>query len=380
MYAEHLTAKLAELVDLTVHCFGSRRSGDVPIRDYEPWGALAGPAQHLGTLQSMSVDLAMAAAVEGTNLVHSNTWYTNFGGHLAKLLYGVPHVATAHSLEPLRAWKAEQLGGGYAVSSFCEKTSLEAADAVIAVSEQMRRDVLRCYPAIDPDRVTVAHNGIDTATYHPVSGTRVLQERGIDPELPIVVFVGRITRQKGIVHLLHAAQHITATAQLVLCAAAPDTREIALEFEQLTAELQKTRGNVFWIDEMLPRPELIELVSSATAFVCPSIYEPFGLVNVEAMACETAVVASLTGGIPEIIVEGETGFLVPLGDTTPVTGEPTNSGAFARALAEAVNRLLEDPDLARRMGRAGRRRAVEQFSWTAAAAKTVEVYGQISRG
>ena len=378
VYAEHLAGKLADLVELTVHCFGSPRPGAPAVRDYQPWTALAGPAPHIGALQSMSVDLAMAAAVEGTDLVHSNTWYTNLAGHLAKLLYKVPHVATAHSLEPLRSWKAEQLGGGYAVSSFCEKTALEAADAIIAVSRQMRRDVLRCYPDIDPERVLVVHNGIDTEAYRPVSDTETLIRYGIDPDRPVVVFVGRITRQKGIVHLLRAAHHIPATAQLVLCAAAPDTREIAREFEELTAELRSIRGDVFWIDEMLPRQELVEVVSAATVFVCPSIYEPFGLVNVEAMACETAVVATSTGGIPEIVVEGETGLLVPLGETDPVTGEPDNPEAFALALARAVNRLLQDPELARRMGRAGRMLAVERFSWTAAAGKTVEVYRQVS--
>jgi alpha-maltose-1-phosphate synthase len=378
VYAEHLTAELAKLVDLTVHCFGGPREGEMEVAGHQPWDALNGPAPHLGALQAVSADLVMAAAVEGTDLVHSNTWYTNMAGHLAKLLYGVPHVATAHSLEPLRAWKAEQLGGGYAVSSFCEKTALESADAVIGVSQQMRRDVLRCYPSIDPQRVVVVHNGIDTDNYRPVDGTGALARRGIDPAYPIVMFVGRITRQKGIIHLLRAAEHIPAEAQIVLCAAAPDTVEIAREFERLTAELAQTRGNVFWVNEMLPRPELMEIFSAATAFVCPSVYEPFGLVNVEAMACETAVVASETGGIPEIVVEGETGYLVPLGATDLVTGEPHDPEAFARDLADRINRLLDDPELAGRMGAAGRRRAIEHFSWSAAAGKTVEVYRSVS--
>lgn len=378
VYAEHLAAELARLVDLKVHCFGGPRTGDLAVANYQPWDALDGSAPHLGALQSMGVDLAMAAALEGTDLVHSNTWYTNMAGHLAKLLYGVPHVATAHSLEPLRAWKAEQLGGGYAVSSFCEKTALEAADAVIGVSEQMRRDVLRCYPSIDPERVVVVHNGIDTEAYHPVHGTGTLVNHGIDPEYPIVLFVGRITRQKGIIHLLKAAEHIPSEAQIVLCAAAPDTVEIAREFQNLTSELKSSREGVFWIEQMLPRPELMEIFSAATVFVCPSVYEPFGLVNVEAMACETAVVASRTGGIPEIVVEGETGFLVPLGATDPVTGEPDDPTAFASELAERINRLLDDPELARNMGRAGRGRAIEHFSWTAAAEKTVAVYRSVS--
>lgn len=373
VYAEQLAAELAGMVDLTIHCFGAPR-GAPHVLSYQPWEALGGPAPYLGALRSMSADLAMAAALEGAELVHSNTWYTNLAGHLAKLLYTVPHVATAHSLEPLRSWKSEQLGGGYAVSSFCERTSLEAADAIIAVSGQMRSDVLMCYPALDPARVVVVHNGIDTDFYRPGTGAGALTSRGIDPSLPTVVFVGRITRQKGIVHLLRAAEHIPPPAQLVLCASGPDTPEIALEFEARTAELQRTRGNVFWLPEMLPRPELIEVLTQATAFVCPSVYEPFGLVNVEAMACETAVVASRTGGIPEIVVDGETGFLVPLGETNALTGEPLDADAFALGLASAVNRLLEDPDLAGEMGRAGRQRAVEYFGWNAAAEKTVAVY------
>lgn len=380
VYAEHLTAALAPLVDLSVHCFGQPRATGTHVHDYRPWEALDGPEPHLGALQAMSADLVMAAALEGTDLVHSNTWYTNLAGHLAKLLYKIPHVATAHSLEPLRAWKAEQLGGGYAVSSFCEATALVSADAVLAVSGQMRRDVLRCYPQIDPDRVVVVHNGIDTDAYRPVSGTAALRARGIDPGRPTVVFVGRITRQKGIVHLLRAAHEIREDAQLVLCAAAPDTLEIAREFKELTAELTQSRGDVFWVDEMLPRQELLEMLSHATVFVCPSVYEPFGLVNVEAMACETAVVASHTGGIPEIIVEGETGLLVPLGPTAEITGEPLDPRAFAGELAGRINRLLDNPELARQMGIAGRLRAVESFSWESAAQRSVAVYRQVSGG
>lgn len=378
VYAEHLTAELGRLVDLSIHCSGKPRPGRPDVFTYPAWERLNGNAPHLGPLQFMSADLLMAAALEGTDVAHSNTWYTNLAGHLAKLLYGIPHVATAHSLEPLRAWKAEQLGGGYAVSCFCEKTALEGADAVIGVSEQMRRDVLRCYPSIDPDRVVVVHNGIDTDAYRPAGGTGALSARGIDPSYPIVVFIGRITRQKGIIHLLRAAERIPAAAQIVLCAAAPDTQEIAREFRALTDELEAGRGNVFWLDEMLPRPEIIEILSAATVFVCPSVYEPFGLVNVEAMACETAVVASRTGGIPEIVVEGETGFLVPLGATDPITGEPDDPEMFALELANRVTRLLDEPELARRMGEAGRQRAIDHFSWGAAADKTVAVYRRVS--
>src|SRR5690606_5566580 len=288
-------------------------------------------------------DLAMAAGVEGCDLVHSHTWYANFAGHLAKLLYDVPHVATTHSLEPLRPWKAEQLGGGYALSSFCERTGLEHADAVIAVSRQMRDDVLRAYPAVDPERVVVIHNGIDPEEYAPDHGRDVLDAYGIDPQRPSVVFVGRITRQKGLVHLLQAAPAIAPEAQLVLCAGAPDTPEIAAEVRALVEGVRARRGGVVWIEEVLGRATVAQLLPAATVFVCPSIYEPFGLVNLEAMACEAAVVASAVGGIPEIVVDGETGYLVPFEPGDDPFGSPRDPDAFAAALAERVNALLDDP-------------------------------------
>lgn len=374
VYAEHLVPALRHLVDLTVHCFGSPRLGEPQLHAYQPWDALDTSTSHSGALRSFAVDLTMSAGMEGSDLVHTNTWYTNMAGHLAKLLYGIPHVATAHSLEPLRSWKAEQLGGGYAVSSFCERTALQAADAVIAVSQQMRNDVLSCYPAIDPERVVVVHNGIDTSAYRPVGTTESLEQRGVDPARPTVTFVGRITRQKGIVHLLNAARHIPPPAQIVLCAASPDTPEIARDVRMLVTELQESRGSVIWINEILSRPEMNQLLSHATAFVCPSVYEPFGLVNVEAMACGTAVVATRTGGIPEIVIDGHTGVLVSPGQTDPLTGEPEEPEAFARDLARAVNRLLAEPELAQRMGRAGRIRATEHFSWNSTASQTVQVY------
>ena len=377
VYAEHLAAELGRHVDLTVHCFGAPRTGDLDVREYNPWELLRGAAPHLGALQSMSVDLAMAAGLEGTDLVHSNTWYTNLAGHLAKLLYEVPHVVTSHSLEPMRRWKAEQLGGGYALSSFCEQVALENAEAVIAVSGGMRADILASYPAIDPGRVHVIHNGIDSEVYKPDPGSGVLERLGIADNRPIVLFVGRITRQKGIVHLLRAAQSIDQGAQIVLCAAAPDTPEIAREFQDLVSMLQQTRRGVFWVDEMLPRPELIQLLARAEVFVCPSVYEPFGLVNLEAMACETPVVATHTGGIPEIVVDGETGYLVPI-ETAGSDSEPADPARFAQDLAGRINGLIENPSLARSMGESGRQRVIEHFSWASAADKTAALYAGVA--
>jgi len=302
----------------------------------------------------------MAAGAKGRQLVHSHTWYANLGGDLAKRMWGVPHVVTTHSLEPLRPWKAEQLGGGYALSSWCERTAVTNADAVIAVSEQMRKDVLDCYPEVVAERVHVIHNGIDPDEYRPVRDGAFLRRHGVDPDRPYALFVGRITRQKGVGQLLHAALSIDRAYQLVMCAGAPDTPEIAREVDDLRRRVEAERGRLVWISEMVPRAELIKLYSGAAVFICPSVYEPFGLVNLEAMACETAVVATHVGGIPEIVVEGETGFLVG----------PTD----AAELAERVNSLLRDPELAARMGRAGRRRVLDRFSWTVIAERTVALY------
>jgi starch synthase len=353
VHVEYLARALRDLVDLTVHCFGAEREG---AETYRPWDALKGNA----ALETMSVDLAMTAGVEGAQLVHSHTWYANLAGHLAKLNYGIPHVATTHSLEPLRPWKEEQLGGGYHLSSFCERTALEGAEAIIAVSGAMRDDVLSCYPAIEPGRVQVIHNGIDTDEYRPDNETDVLEQNGVDPATPYVIFVGRITHQKGLEHLLDAAPAIDQRAQLVLCAGAPDTPEIG---ERVRSRIPKLDRAV-WIEEMLPKPDVIQLLTHASVFVCPSIYEPMGIVNLEAMACETAVVASRVGGIPEVVAEGETGFLVEPGD--------------AAELAARVNELLADPDLATRFGKAGRQRAVEHFSWHAIAERTAHLYGSLA--
>ncbi|HVS43622.1 MAG TPA: glycogen synthase [Candidatus Dormibacteraeota bacterium] len=378
VHVEYLSRELARRLDLRVHCFGAPRESPLVAGAHRPWELLAGPSPSSAALEAMSVDLAMAAAVEGADLVHSHTWYTNLGGHLAGLLHGIPHVATTHSLEPLRPWKAEQLGGGYALSSLCERLGLEGADAVIAVSQQMRRDVLACYPAIDPERVVVIHNGIDPREYRLDPDPGVPERLGIDPGRPSVVFVGRITRQKGIVHLLEAAPMIDAAAQLVLLAGAPDTPEIAAEVRGLYAQAQSRRGGVVWVDTMLPRREVIAVLSQASVFVCPSVYEPFGLVNLEAMACETAVVASAVGGIPEIVVPGETGLLVPCEVADSGTApDPAAARRFAAGLAGAVNRLLADPGEAERMGRAGRRRVVDHFDWEVIAARTQELYERV---
>ncbi|WP_344609674.1 glycogen synthase [Streptomyces glaucus] len=360
VHVEFLARELGPLVDLEVHCWGEGRAEGV-LR-HRPWSALDGGND---ALRTFSVDLAMTAALEGRDLVHSHTWYANLGGHLAKLLYGIPHVVTAHSLEPLRPWKAEQLGGGYALSSWAERTAIEAADAVIAVSGAMREDILACYPALGKDRVHVVHNGIDTTLYRPDHGTGALDRIGLDRSRPYVLFVGRITRQKGVPHLLRAVRDIDPAAQVVLCAGAPDTPEIDREFRDLFAELSRVRAGVHWIPQMLPRPEVIQLLTHAAVFVCPSVYEPLGIVNLEAMACGTPVVASRTGGIPEVVADGRTGVLVDVDDD------------FEAGLARALDEVLGDPETARRMGEAGRERAVDEFGWDAVARRTVRLYEEV---
>jgi starch synthase len=364
-----------------VHCWGADRQGEdgIEVHAHRPWDALGGDAPHLAALRAMSIDLSMTAGAEGLDLVHSHTWYANLAGHLSKLVYDIPHVATVHSLEPLRPWKAEQLGGGYALSSFCEKTALEGADAVIAVSQGMRRDVLECYPGLAPDRVRVIYNGVDADEYSPDPNTDVLERLGVDPSEPSVVFVGRITRQKGVSHLLRAALRIDPAAQLVLCAGAPDTPEIAAEVTELMERVRAERGNMIWVQEMLPKPDVIQLLSHATVFVCPSIYEPLGIVNLEAMACEAAVVASAVGGIVEVVEDGVTGLLVPFEPRDDGTQEPRDPDRFAADFAAAVDELLADPARAEEMGRAGRRRAVELFGWPAIARETVGVYEELTR-
>lgn len=357
VHVEFLARELTSLVDLEVHCWGEGRG--VGVIRHRPWAALDTAND---ALRTFSVDLAMAAGLEGRDLVHSHTWYANLGGHLAKMLYGVPHVMTAHSLEPLRPWKAEQLGGGYALSSWAERTAIETADAVIAVSGAMREDILTCYPTLDPAKVHIVHNGIDTTLYRPDSGTDVLDRLGLDRKRPYVLFVGRITRQKGVPHLLRAVRGIDPAAQVVLCAGAPDTPEIDREFRELYQELSRVREGVHWIPQMLPRPEVIQLLTHAAAFACPSVYEPLGIVNLEAMACGTPVVASQVGGIPEVVDDGKTGLLVAVDDD------------FEAGLTRALDQVIGDPEAARRMGEAGRERAVGEFGWDAVARRTVRLY------
>ena len=370
VHVEYLARHLRDHADLRVHAFGAARSEDGVYSYPEPPQLKgANPA-----LRTMGVDLAMAAGCAGTDLVHSHTWYANLAGHVAKLLFGVPHVVTTHSLEPMRPWKAEQLGGGYALSSWCERTAIEAADAVIAVSEGMRRDVLAAYPQVDPARIRVVHNGIDTEQYTPDPATGVLKRLGVDPARPSVTYVGRVTRQKGLPYLLRAARDLPAEVQLVLLAGAPDTPEIAAEVQGLVAELRASRDGVVWVLEMLPKHEVIQVLSHTTVFACPSIYEPMGIVNLEAMACETAVVATATGGIPEVVADGETGLLVPIEQATDGTGTPTDPDRFVADFAAALNDVLADPERAAEFGRAGRRRVVEHFSWSRIAEQTMAVY------
>jgi len=374
VHVEYLARDLRRLADVRVHCFGAPREEPGVTGYADPPPGLVGAN---AALRTMGVDLEMAAGAAGTDLVHSHTWYANLAGHVAKLLYGVPHVVTTHSLEPLRPWKAEQLGGGYALSSWVERTAVTAADAVIAVSAGMKRDVLAAYPTVDPDRVRIVHNGIDTDEYRPDRDTDVVERIGMDPDRPSVTFVGRVTRQKGLPYLLRAARSLPPEAQLVLLAGAPDTPEIAAEVEALVAELNKTRDGVLWILKMLPKREVVQVLTHSTVFVCPSVYEPMGIVNLEAMACETAVVATATGGIPEVVEDGVTGLLVPIDQVDDGTGTPVDPDRFVADLAAAITELLADPGRAAAMGRAGRQRALDHFSWAAIADRTMDVYRSV---
>lgn len=362
-------------LDVRVHAFGE------PVAEEGTTGYADLPdlADANAAIKTLGVDLAMAGDCVGADIVHSHTWYANFAGHLASLLGGMPHVVTAHSLEPMRPWKAEQLGGGYRVSSFAERTAYESADAVVAVSEGMRQDVLRAYPTVDPDKVKVVHNGIDSQLWQRHRDPDTVRRLGVDPDGKSVIFVGRITRQKGLPYLLRAAASLPPDVQLVLCAGSPDTPEIMAEVEGLMQELKATREGVVWIPEMLPRADVVALLSAATVFACPSIYEPLGIVNLEAMACELPVVATATGGIPEVVVDGETGWLVPIEQRQDGSGTPLDPDRFVADLAAALNDAVSDVARADRMGLAGRKRAVESFSWNAIGEQTNQVYLDVLR-
>ena len=372
VHVEFLSRELRRLVDVEVHCFGSGRT-EPGVTAYLP---PAGLADANPALRTIGVDLEIADALSGMDVLHSHTWYANLAGVLGAALYGLPHVLTAHTLEPQRPWKAEQLGGGYKISSWAERQAYETATAIIAVSYGMRADVLHAYPFVDPARVHVIHNGIDTTMYAPSPASDVLARFGIDRQRPSAVFVGRITRQKGLQHLLAAANEFDPDVQLILCAGAPDTPEIAAETQATVTALQASRSGVVWIHEMLPRADLVQLLTHATVFVCPSVYEPLGIVNLEAMACETAVVASAVGGIPEVVADGVTGLLVPAPTAGPgASARPlVEPEEFEAGLAAAVNDLAANPERAEAMGHAGRERAVREFSWDAIAHRTVELY------
>ncbi|GAA1931806.1 glycogen synthase [Microbacterium aoyamense] len=373
VHATELVKALRASIDVEVRAFGAQRdepgttSYGVPV---ELQGANA-------AVQTLGTDLEIVTDVAGADVVHSHTWYANFAGHLASLLHGIPHIVTAHSLEPLRPWKAEQLGGGYAVSSYIEKTAYEGAAAVVAVSNGMRDDILRSYPALDPDKVRVIYNGIDVEAWHPVVDPPLLAELGVDASRPSVVFVGRITRQKGLPYFLRAAELLPADVQVILCAGAPDTPQIMTEVEDLVRGLQQTRDGVVWIDRMLSRHELCTILSAATTFVCPSVYEPLGIVNLEAMACGAAVVGTATGGIPEVVVDGVTGRLVPIEQVQDGTGTPVDPERFVADLARVLTEVVSDPARAAAFGAAGRERAANEFSWARIAEQTEALYTEV---
>lgn len=386
VHVAELAGVLAEHADVRVRCFDGPRDPASTAEGVTGYLTPADLATANPALATLGTDLVMADDVEGADLVHSHTWYANLAGHLGGLLHGVPHVVTAHSLEPLRPWKAEQLGGGYALSSWAERTAYLGAAGIIAVSAGMRADILRVYPELDPERVHVVHNGIDLAGWRRpdpdddaarAAAETTVRRHGIDPDRPAVVFVGRITRQKGLPYLLRAAAELPPEVQLVLCAGAPDTPEIMTEVRDLTERLRETRTGVVWIEEMLPRPELVAVLAACTAFVCPSVYEPLGIVNLEAMAVGLPVVGTATGGIPEVVDDGVTGLLVPIDQADDGTGTPLDPDRFVADLAEALTRVATDPEGAAAMGAAGRRRAEEHFTWSAIADRTMEVYERV---
>ena len=374
VHVTELVKALRTSLEVQVRCFGSPRS-EQDVTNYEVPAELSTANS---VLQTIGVDLLMANDAAGADVVHSHTWYANEAGRVAQLLHGIPHVITAHSLEPLRPWKAEQLGGGYRVSRQIEKSAYESADAVIAVSAGMRLDILRSYPHIDPAKVHVVHNGIDVDAWAPTANPELLERWGIDSSRPSVVFVGRITRQKGLPYLLEAAERLPSDVQLILCAGAPDTPEIKAEVEHKVAQLQAQRDGVIWITDHLPRHELAAILSAGTTFVCPSIYEPLGIVNLEAMACGIPVVGTATGGIPEVVEDGVTGWLVPIEQVQDGTGTPVNPEKYVSDLAQALCEAVADPARAQQMGVAARERARVHFDWMAIAEQTRAVYNLVT--
>ena len=379
VHVDYLSRELAKTMPVEVRCFGEQdiSLGNLRVRGFAvDQAALSCPAPLQSVFGAVQRCTDFNTAGITADLVHCHTWYSHWGGILARQNYGIPLVVTAHSLEPLRPWKREQLGRGYDFTVWLEKTALEMADAVVAVSRETKADIERLFQ-VKPERLHVIHNGIDLDEYHKVKTTTALTRFGIDLARPYVLFVGRITRQKGIIHLVRAIEYMAPGVQVVLCAGAPDTPEIGREMEEAVQHAQEAHGTVIWIREMLDKPAMIELYSHAAVFCCPSVYEPFGIINLEAMACETAVVASAVGGIKEVVVDGETGFLVPIEQMKESPFEAKNPLRFARDLAERVNELIADPALRERFGRAGRKRAEEKFSWSAIAQKTKALYASL---
>jgi starch synthase len=377
VHVDYLSRELAREIEVEVHCWGSQQSDDGNLRviGQEPWTEITNGTEgkFKGALEAFSLNLTQVKALENIDIVHTHTWYVSMAGFLAKKLYGVPFVLTTHSLEPLRAWKSEQLGSGYAMSSWMERTAIQDADAIVAVSQGTKADILRAYPDMDEDRIHVIYNGIDLAEYQKTSETKALIEYGVDPAIPYVLFVGRITRQKGVTHLVDAIDYLPPETQVVLCAGAPDTPEIAAELRAKVERAREKHPRIVWIEKMVTKQETIQLYSNCTVFCCPSVYEPFGIINLEAMACRAPVVATSTGGIKEVVVERETGYLVPF-EADPVTSFPIDPDAFAQDLAVRINMLLQDPEKCRQFGDAGRKRVEDIFSWTAIAHQTIDLY------
>jgi alpha-maltose-1-phosphate synthase len=382
VHVEYLSRELAKSIEVEVHCWGKQflDEGNLHVRGGEPWSEITNGTEgkYKTALEAFSLNLAQMTSLAAIDIVHTHTWYVSMAGFLAKKLFNVPFVLTTHSLEPLRAWKAEQLGSGYAMSSWMERTAILDADAVIAVSKGTKEDILRAYPEIKPERIHVIYNGIDLNEYQKTAESSALVKYGVDPAVPYVLFVGRITRQKGVTHLVEAIPHLPKETQVVLCAGAPDTPEIAAEMREKVEQVRKINPRVVWIEKMLSRTEAIQLYSHASVFCCPSVYEPFGIINLEAMACRAPVVASAIGGILEVVVDGETGYLVPF-EQDPVTTFPSNPEKFSRDLAEKISELLADPEKAKRFGEAGRRRVEETFAWSAIADQTISLYRQLIR-